>query len=528
MDHRSRRLRHLRPRRPGVISLSYVLLLGVSLASGAEYRNPVIPGDCPDPSIIRVGKEFWATATSSEWGPQFPILRSTDLVNWEQVGNVFAHRPAWATANFWAPEISTYKDKYYVYYVGRKSGGPLAVAVAIADQPGGPYVDHGPLVSQPMGSIDPVPVTDEKGERYLIWKEDGNSRKMPTLLWAQRLSEDGLKLLGEPKEIMRNDAAWEGAVIEGPFVVRRGPWFYLFYSGSGCCGLGCNYALGVARAKSLLGPWEKNPANPILPGNQQWKCPGHGSIVADEQGRYWLLYHAYAAQNFIFTGREAMLDEVQFGSDDWPSINGGNGPSATRPTPFGTGQKRAPSFHDDFRTLRPGWQWFQDKEPSYKIESGWLVLSAKEAPEMPGAVLARSTTTGDYAASVNLDSASLKPGEFAGIAAVGDAANSLGLVLRDHKLVLWRRDKGVLRQLAEVESPKGRQLGLRLIASKGDQFRFEASAEKGKWFSIGETQPGDRLPPWDRSIRLGLIAGGGEKVEARFDDFELVDAAKPE
>jgi len=129
---------------------------------------------------------------------------------------------------------------------------------------------------------------------------------------------------------------------------------------------------------------------------------------------------------------------------------------------------------------------------------------------------------------VNLDSASLKPGEFAGIAAVGDAANSLGLVLRDHKLVLWRRDKGVLRQLAEVESPKGRQLGLRLIASKGDQFRFEASAEKGKWFSIGETQPGDRLPPWDRSIRLGLIAGGGEKVEARFDDFELVDAAKPE
>jgi len=232
-----------------VVSLAYVLVLGESLASGAEYRNPVIPDDYPDPSVIRVGKEFWATATSSEWGPQFPLLRSTDLVNWEQVGNVFAHRPAWAAANFWAPEIAVYKDKYYVYYVGRQSGGPLSVAVATADKPGGPYVDHGPLVSQPMGSIDPVPVTDEKGERYLIWKEDGNSRKMPTLLWAQRLSEDGLKLLGEPKEIMRNDAPWEGAVIEGPFVVRRGEWFYLFYSGSGCCGLGCNYALGVARAK---------------------------------------------------------------------------------------------------------------------------------------------------------------------------------------------------------------------------------------------------------------------------------------
>jgi len=96
------------------------------------------------------------------------------------------------------------------------------------------------------------------------------------------------------------------------------------------------------------------------------------------------------------------------------------------------------------------------------------------------------------------------------------------------KLVLWRRDKGILRQLAAIESPKGRQLGLRLIASKGDLFQFEASAEKGKWSSVGETQRGDRLPPWDRSIRIGLIAGGGEKVEARFADFEIVDAAKPE
>src|SRR4051794_27784175 len=112
------------------VSLIGFLVLGASLASGAEYRNPVIPGDYPDPSVIRVGKEFWATATSSEWGPQFPLLRSTDLVNWEQAGNVFAHRPAWSAANFWAPEISVYKGKYFVYYVGRKSGGPLAVAVA--------------------------------------------------------------------------------------------------------------------------------------------------------------------------------------------------------------------------------------------------------------------------------------------------------------------------------------------------------------------------------------------------------------
>ena len=274
-----------------IFLLGPLALFGLLLPAWAEvtYQNPVIAGDYPDPSVIRVGKDYWATATSSEWGPEFPLLHSRDLVDWELTGAVFPHRPSWAVGNFWAPEISEYRGKYFIYYVGRKEGGPLAVAVASADKPGGPYTDHGPLVAQDAGSIDPVPVTDEKGQRYLIWKEDGNSRKLPTILWAQQLTEDGTQLVGERREILRNDTPWEGAVVEGPFMVRRGEWFYLFYSGSGCCGKGCNYALGVARAKSLLGPWEKNPANPILAGNNDWKCPGHGSIVADEKGRYWLL-----------------------------------------------------------------------------------------------------------------------------------------------------------------------------------------------------------------------------------------------
>src|SRR4051812_35278914 len=91
------------------------------------YENPVVPGDHPDPSVIRVGKDYWATATSSEWGPQFSLLHSVDLVNWEVTGEVFPHRPAWARGNFWAPEIAQYKGKYYIYYVGHQKDGPLAV-----------------------------------------------------------------------------------------------------------------------------------------------------------------------------------------------------------------------------------------------------------------------------------------------------------------------------------------------------------------------------------------------------------------
>src|ERR1051325_189385 len=136
-----------------------------SMAKAAEeaagtYNNPVLAGDYPDPSIIRVGKEYWATATSSEWGPQFPLLRSSDLVNWKIVGAVFPQRPAWAVGNFWAPEISEHHGRYYVYYVGRKKDGPLSVAVATAEKPAGPYTDRGPLVSQDAGSIDPMAVSD--------------------------------------------------------------------------------------------------------------------------------------------------------------------------------------------------------------------------------------------------------------------------------------------------------------------------------------------------------------------------------
>ena len=217
---------------PILVGSSWLLMLAAmcsaaSMTKAAEesavaYSNPVLAGDYPDPSVIRVGKDFWATATSSEWGPQFPILHSRDLVNWKIIGAVFPKRPAWATGNFWAPEISEDHGRYCVYYVGRKKDGPLSVAVAIADKPEGPYTDHGPLVSQEAGSIDPMPVTDEKGERYLIWKEDGNSRKLPTILWAQQLSGDGASLAGDRKELIRNDAPWEGAVVEGEDAVVEG------------------------------------------------------------------------------------------------------------------------------------------------------------------------------------------------------------------------------------------------------------------------------------------------------------------
>src|ERR1051325_8108487 len=394
----------------------------------------------------------------------------------------------------------------------------------MVEQPAGPYKDYGPLVAQQDGSIDPVPVTDENDQRCLVWKEDGNSQHQPTIIWAQKLTPDGLKLVGEPKEILRNDAPGEGAVVEGPFIVHRGEWFYLFYSGGGCCGRDCSYALGVARSQKLFGPWEKNPANPILAGNADWKCPGHGSIVQDANERFWLLYHADSARDFIYAGREAMLDEVKFGTNGWPTINGGKGPSAQAIAPPEVAQHGRTGFADSFRgpTLDPSWGWPQNNEPICKLGTG-LELSPRPAfaTNLLGALLSRRTTSGNYTATIVADISELKSGVYVGLAVIGDAANAVGLALGDGKLMLWRAQKGVHQTIASADAPKSEQIHLQLTAKGGHIFQFAASEDGKKWSPIGGPQGGEQLPPWDRGLRVGITVGGARDAVGHFLSFEL-------
>jgi xylan 1,4-beta-xylosidase len=527
-------------------ALVFASAAAASAQRRATYRNPVEAGDFPDPSITRVGADFYASATTSEWGPEFPILHSRDLVNWEIVGAVFQKRPEWAVGSFWAPEISQYRGRFFVYYVGRKRGGPLCVAVATSPRPRGPYTDHGPLVCQEVGSIDPFPVTDETGARYLLWKEDGNSVSKPTPIWAQRLSDDGTRLVGERRELIHNDQAWEkhptlpfGNLVEGPSVVRRNGWFYLFYSGNFCCGRECDYALGVARSRHLLGPWEKNPRNPILAGNDDWKCPGHGTVIADARGRYFLLYHAYQPKDFVYVGRQAMLDEVAWGADGWPTVNEGRGPSAEGPSPFGARDAKAEySFFDDFNasTLRPGWQWPQANVPNFRVVRGQLLLSptvagdsAPAAYNPAEAVLARTTAAGDYVATAVVNMRGVGEAKFAGLSAYGDAENCLGISV-DNKgvVILWRREKNDYKEniLTDLVGtmPRAGVVQLRMTAREGHLYRFAVSHDGRTWKDVGGEVDGQFLPPWDRGVRVALVAGGGRGVPLHFESLRIEPA----
>jgi beta-xylosidase len=489
-------------------------------APALSIVNPVLPGDFPDPSIAKVGDTYWATATTSTWGPIFPLLKSTNLTDWELVGHVFPNElPAWADYYFWAPEISQEGDKTYIYYTAHKRGGNLAVGIAVADNPAGPYRDLGPLVGQKDGSIDGFPMRDEKNELYLIWKEDGNSVNQPTPIWAQRLNEEHTALLGEKKELFRNTAPWEGNLVEGVSIVKRNEYFYAFYAANGCCGHNCNYGIGVARSKSLLGPWEKYEKNPILTKTEKWACPGHGTVF-NRGNRWYMLHHAYDTRGFEFVGRQGVINEFTWTAAEWPEFRSGGTVSAK------TAPVVARNFTDEFEqaTLQPSWQWPVEERPTVAVREGKLLVTAR--PQHSGAVLGQHTTSADYSATTTLLNPSKLPtGTVAGIAAHGDPENTLALTAGGGKLQVWQLEKGKQKTLGEAKLPAASAVTLRMQAQNGNQFRFDWSTDGGKSWqnmpNISGPINGTYLPPWDRGVRAGVLAKGPASASVSFENFSL-------
>src|SRR5215204_2641371 len=179
----------------------YCLLICSLAFIQLKAQQLVLPGDHPDPSVVKIGDTYWASATTSNWMPAYPIYKSKDLLNWKPSGSIFSTLPAWADYYFWAPELTYEKGKVYVYYAAHKKGGNLCVGIASADKPEGPYKDHGPLICQEVGSIDAFPMRDENGKLFLIWKEDGNSVGRKTPIWMCEMREDRSGLIGEKQEL---------------------------------------------------------------------------------------------------------------------------------------------------------------------------------------------------------------------------------------------------------------------------------------------------------------------------------------
>ena len=496
----------IRKKANAVRLFAVIIVLCACLFSTAQQL--VLRGDYPDPSVIRIGDTYWASATTSNWAPAYPILKSKDLVHWTTVSHVFMKLPEWADYYFWAPELSYEKGKVYVYYAAHKKGGNLCVGVASADRPEGPYTDHGPLVCQEDGSIDAFPMRDENGKLFLIWKEDANSIGKPTPIWAQELNEERTKLIGEKKELFRNDVPWENNLVEGVSMVRHGGYFYAFYAAAGCCGAACTYGVGVARSNSLLGPWEKNPGNPVLTTNDKWNCPGHGTPV-DKDGRHYFMYHAYDKKNTVFTGREGLLTEYKFTPGGWIEF--------VKETPVSDVPVKNVSDHFDGNTLGKEWQWSVFQQPKYMVRSGELLLNAGQEP---GNFLAQKTITGDYTASVKLDLQ--KSTANGGIAIIGDEKNLVALVYRENAFHLLQVKDGNEIELSQKPLSLGKQCYLQIKVKGANNASFYFSTDGKKYFVINSTPIDIKyLPPWDRAVRAGVIAHGANDKQAVFDDFKI-------
>jgi GH43 family beta-xylosidase len=349
------------------------LALGAGAAS-AEYRNPVLPGEYPDPSVVRVGGEFFATATSDRWAPAFPVLHSRDLVSWRQVGAVLPEAPEWARGKrFWAPEITWAHGRLVVLYAGLRRAGRFCIGAATAPRGQGPWTDRGALTCRPGGAIDPVAVRREDGTDWLVWKAKGVGGG----LWIQQVDLAALEVVGSPVPLIAPDLGWERGVTEGPALVKRGPWWYLVYSAGNCCRPPCTYVTSVARAPSLLGPYVK-ARRPLLESGELLRCPGHGTLVDLPDGRLYYLHHAYAGGDVANRRRQGVLSPVTIGADGWPVFGSAGTPPAAGPAPLGGVQEPAAvRFADDFRSPVPGlgWQWIMRRDPpAVSVGDGRLEL----------------------------------------------------------------------------------------------------------------------------------------------------------
>ncbi|HYJ83018.1 MAG TPA: glycoside hydrolase family 43 protein [Allosphingosinicella sp.] len=305
----------------------------------ATFANPVIDADFPDPAILRASDgHYFVYATQTERDGQWinlQVARSSDLVGWTLLGDALPVKPSWAsrTQDFWAPHVAEHEGRYYLYYSAKpdealtddKKG--LCLAVATAERPEGPFADIGrPLLcGSSFVNIDPMAYDDPAtGKRLLYWGSGFEPIKV------RELARDRISFApgSRTTELVRADGKVDyRKLVEGAWMVRRGGFYYLFYSGDNCCGRNIHYAVMVARSRSATGPFELRP-EPILVRDSRWIGPGHNSLIEDGRGDSWIVYHAVDSArprtrptDEVNTRRAMLIDRIVW-KDGWPIVKG--------------------------------------------------------------------------------------------------------------------------------------------------------------------------------------------------------------
>ncbi|MXS75848.1 hypothetical protein CSIV_09685 [Microbacterium sp. CSI-V] len=315
--------------------------------------TPVIPGFFPDPSVCRVGEDYFLVNSSFEYAPGIPIHRSRDLRTWTQIGNVLTREvqfPAGvsgASRGIYAPTIRHRDGTFFVVVTNVERGDEQFVVTAT--DPAGPWSD--PIVFPGLGGIDPDLAWDDDGRCVLTYcaldeglrPEDG---ALPVIAQV-RVDLDRGVLLDEPRVIWRGSGL---AHPEGPHLYRRGEWWYLLTAEGGT---ERGHAVCVARSRAIDGPFEAAPANPIFSRRSTGfpvQNTGHADLVEQPDGSWAMVYLGVRPRGFTpgfhVAGRETFLARVAW-VDDWPVVH----------TDDVLLERPDTAFTDDFSTadLHPRW-----------------------------------------------------------------------------------------------------------------------------------------------------------------------------
>jgi xylan 1,4-beta-xylosidase len=297
------------------------------------FHNPILPGCYPDPSICRVGKDYYLVTSTFEYFPGLPIFHSQDLVHWRQIGHVL-DRPSQlplagirSSGGLYAPTIRFSNGLFYVINTlvdGKTHSGNFIVT---AQDPAGPWSE--PVWLPSAQGFDPSLFFDEDGRVWVSANRlaEHNQYEGHTEIWLQELAPASLALLGEPTVLW--DGAVKGAVwSEASHIYKVGEYYYLLTAEGGTAH---HHAVCVARSKTVLGPYEGNRANPILTHRHLGLDhpiigTGHADLVETPAGEWWMVLLAMRPYGGYFynLGRETFLVPLRW-EDGWPVVSPGTG-----------------------------------------------------------------------------------------------------------------------------------------------------------------------------------------------------------
>ena len=293
------------------------------------YHNPIRTGMHPDPSIIRVGNDYYMANSTFIFFPCIPISHSTDLIHWEIIGHAITN-PDWANIDdleggrgYWAPDISYKNGKFYVTATLRLNDTGVIrrrQMVVSADKPEGPYSE--PFFIEEDG-IDPSIFHDDDGRSYMLLNRGARILELD-LEHGKQISPATLLFYGDQKR-----------APEGPHLLKKDGWYYLFEAEGGT---GEGHRITVSRSRTLMGTYEPCPYNPIM---RQWlpdapiqRC-GHGKPVMTQNGEWYMVYLCgrQIDKKYSMLGRETALDPITWTPDEWPIVNRLQGPSCQQQKP---------------------------------------------------------------------------------------------------------------------------------------------------------------------------------------------------